>query len=101
MKWGNKDGVFEISDVDAFYEAHGLKTIATGPDDAKAMYYGDAQTGGIIAGAGYHGAKKTSCSCGGGQWIMFESKCGPWERIEHVWDQVNGSTYSTPTRFYK
>jgi len=31
---------------------------------------------------------------------MFESKCGRYERIEHVWDQLN-VTYGTPKFFYE
>lgn len=49
----------------------------------------------------YHGARKKGCSDGAGKWDMFESKCGLSERIEHLRDQLNGSTYGTPVRFYK
>jgi hypothetical protein len=50
---------------------------------------------------GYHGARKSSCSCGDGKWIMYESKMGNYVKIEHVWNQVNGTTYGSPTKFYK
>jgi len=89
--YGDDDHVFEMTDLDAFYLAEaGYTPTASGPSDAKAMYY-----------SGYHGALKRSCGCGAGKWIMYESKCGGWERIEHVHDQLNGSTYGSPTRFYK
>jgi len=49
----------------------------------------------------YHGAKKKGCQCGRGKWIMYESKCGDYERIEHVWDQLNDGEYGDPIRYYK
>jgi len=82
--------VLEISDVDAFYDAKGYEPTGTGPSDADIMYY-----------SGFHGARSKGCNCGAGKWIMFESKCGEWERIEHVHDQLNGSDYGVPVRFYK
>ncbi|MBA7624211.1 hypothetical protein ES703_31618 [subsurface metagenome] len=81
--FGDNDGVFEISDMDAFYDAKGYEPTGTGPEDADIMYY-----------TGYHAAKKTDYG-------MYESKCGTWEKIDHVWDQLNGDTYGTPTRYYK
>jgi len=78
-------------EVDAFYAAYGFSLIPGGtPENAEVMYY-----------SGYHAARKKSCACGGGQWTMFERKCGQAERIEHVWNHLNGSIYGTPTRFYK
>lgn len=93
-KYGNSNGVFEIqADLDAFYAAEASVTpTATGPGDASVIYYD-----------GYHGAKKKGCTCGSGKWIMFESKCGQWLRLEHVYDQLDGSTcgYGARTRYYK
>jgi hypothetical protein len=57
---------------------------------AEAMYYSN-----------YHAARKRSCGCGAGKWIMYESKLGQWEKTEHVWDQLNDPTYGTVIRFYK
>ena len=53
--------------------------------------------------SGYHAARRSANSPSGmGNWIMYESKCGKWEKIEHIWDQLNnGSEYGTPVRFYK
>jgi len=87
---GNGNGVLELSEVDAFYALKGYPNAASGPSDAQVMYY-----------SGYHGARKAGCGCGSGKWIMYGSKCGQWERIEHVWDQLNGSTYGNPIRYYK
>ena len=91
-EYGNpKNGSLENSDLDNFYYSlKGYSPTAIDANDAQVMYY-----------SGYHGAKKRGCGCGSGKWIMFESKCGGWERIEHIWDQLNGSSYGTPTRFYK
>ena len=89
--YGDNDGVFELSDMDAFYLAkRGWSPSASGPADAMAMYYSE-----------YHAAARKGCACGAGRWIMFESKRGGWERIEHVHDQLNGGSYGTPIRFYK
>jgi len=58
---------------------------------AEAIYY-----------SGFHAARrKAGCPCGAGKWIMFESKVGAWERIEHRWDQVMGGWYNRPVTFYK
>jgi len=93
-KYGNNDGVVQDSEMDAFYlDKRGwtpIDPMPPDPRDAEAMYYD-----------GFHGAKKMGCSCGASKWIMFESKCGPQERIEHVWNQLNGTTYGAPVRFYK
>jgi hypothetical protein len=48
----------------------------------------------------YHGARRTYCGCGEGRWLMYESKCGRMERIEHVWNQVSAG-YGAPGRYYK
>lgn len=87
--YGDNDGVFEPSDVDAFYNEKGYVT-ASGPNDADVMYY-----------SGFHGAKKKNCNCGDNKWIMFESKCGDWARIEHVYNQLDGSGYGNPIKYYK
>jgi len=47
-----------------------------------------------------------SCSCGAGRWIMYRSKMGPEDTIEHVYDQldwtdVNNSGFGTRVRYYK
>jgi len=94
--YGDKDGIFELTDMDDFYQKKkGWSLITSGTDaekaaQAEAMYYSN-----------YHAARKKSCGCGAGKWIMYESKLGQWERIEHVWDQLNDSRYGTPIRFYK
>ncbi|MGI6494605.1 MAG: DUF7689 domain-containing protein [Kiritimatiellia bacterium] len=76
-----------------------------GASDAEAIYYPYPGNWDYLhtppPETGYHGAKKKGCTCGAGKWIMFESKCGSWEKIEHVWDQLNGSSYGSAGRFYK
>jgi hypothetical protein len=91
QEFGDNDGNFEIEDLDKFYLIKkGWKPIALGPEDAEAMYY-----------SGYHAARRRRCTCGLGKWIMYQSKCGEEEAIEHVWDQLNGSDYGQPIRYYK
>jgi len=96
VEWGNNNGIFEIlEDLDPFYDAKGYVPSAIQPpseptEDVVIMYY-----------SGFHAAREKSCSCGAGKWIMFESKCGEWVRMEHVWDQLNGGIYGSPTRYYK
>ena len=97
QEFGDNDGVFEVSDLDAFYQTKkGWKPTASGPWDAEAMYYPLHPDG-----KGYHAARRRRCSCGMGKWIMFQSKCGKSEAIEHVWNQLNGDLYGSPTRYYK
>ena len=90
VEWGDGDGTMTTAELDAFYDDKGFEPTGTGPGDADAMYYSK-----------FHGAAKKSCSCGAGKWIMFESKCGEWVRMEHVDDQLNGFEYGTPERYYK
>lgn len=107
--WGDQDGVFETSDMDGFYlDKKGWSPVANGPSDAQAMYYPYPNDWNYTQfplsppSTGYHGAKReTDCTDGAGKWIMYGSKCGPWEKIEHVWDQLNDSSYGEPSRFYK
>jgi hypothetical protein len=90
---GNNDGTLSTAEIDAFYLAKkGYEPNANGPSDAQVMYY-----------SGFHAARKKNCSCGKGQWIMYESKCGNAERIEHIYDQLDNSTlgYGSRTRYYK
>jgi hypothetical protein len=91
-EFGNDDGVFSVTDdMDPFYLAKtGYTPTASGAADAEVMYY-----------SGFHAAKNLGCSCGFPKWLMYESKCGALERIEHVYSQLNGSSYGTPTRYYK
>jgi hypothetical protein len=86
---GNGDGLMTNAELDAFYQSKGYEVISN-IDSADVLYYSN-----------FHGAKKKDCSCGAGKWIMFESKCGEAEKIEHVRHQLNGSTYGMPIRYYK
>jgi hypothetical protein len=94
-KYGDGNNVFDVNDMNAFYyKKKGWTPITSGTnrqkaEQAEAMYYHS-----------YHGARRKNCSCGDGKWIMYESKCGPMERIEHVWDQVNAG-YGAPGEYYK
>jgi hypothetical protein len=92
--YGDFDGTFDYpSDPDAFYLAEaGYTPTASGPGDAKVMYY-----------HGFHAAKRTDCACGAGQWIMYESKLGAEVGIEHRHDGLDGSNcgYGDRERYYK
>ena len=86
---GNNNGIFESSDVVAFYNSKGYEQ--TTASLATIMYYEN-----------YHAAKKKSCSCGAGKWDMWESKAGTSSQVlEHRRDQLNGSTYGLPTLYFK
>lgn len=86
--YGNNDGTMTVNELDAFYDANGYTP--TDSNSADIMYYSN-----------YHGARKKNCSDGAGKWDMFESKCGGLERIEHLREQLNGSSYGSPVRYYK
>jgi len=93
MDWngGDRDGYFfEPNDVPKFYASYGYTAPATNHQDADVMYYW-----------GYHAAIRKHCGCGWGKWIMYESKCGTAERIEHVWNQLDDSGYGYSVLFYK
>jgi len=89
--WGNGNNSFEADpEMHNFYlDQANCTPTGTGPDDAQIMYY-----------TGYHGAKRRSCACGNGQWLMYESKCGAFDIIEHVHDQLD-SGYSGRSIYYK
>jgi len=89
-EFGNKNSELELSDMDAFYNYFGYEPTTTGPEDADIMYYSK-----------FHAARKRECNCGVGKWIMFESKCGEMEQIEHVDDQLNDGPYGDPIKYYK
>lgn len=91
--FGDKDGVVEVSDFDAFYAAHGY-TVTQDVGQAEILLYVDATVP-------KHAARRRSCACGGGQWIMFESKCGEGSRIEHRRDHLNGGVYGDHVRYYR
>jgi len=62
----------------------------------------------VIYYDGYHAAIKTSedlhtgtCSWGNGKWLVFSSKCGSADVIEHVHDQLDDSDYGSRIRYYK
>jgi hypothetical protein len=105
------NGIFEDSDMNAFYSIKkSWSQITTGTNlekanDAEAMYYSYGVSWDYVhdpvPSTGYHGARRKSCSCGAGKWIMYESKIGGLEKIEHVWNQLNGPLYGSPTIFYK
>ncbi len=89
--WGNGDGIMTLPELDTFYDAKGFNHTGTGPYDSDVMFY-----------TKFHAARKKACGCGSGKWIMFESKCGEFQRIEHVYDQLNGDdAYGYPFRYYK
>ncbi len=90
MAYGNKNGILEISDMDAFYDVKGYLPTATSFADADVVYY-----------SGFHASKKKNCNCGMGKWAIFESKCGEWFKIEHLWDQLNDGDYGNPICYYK
>ena len=88
--WGNGDGEMTCDELDAFYNAKGYVPTGTNARDADVMFY-----------SLFHGARRKSCSCMAVLRPVFESKCGEGHRVEHLWDQLNGTTYGTPVRFYK
>jgi hypothetical protein len=90
-----------MSELDAFYSDTGghrdgdnfdrLNAPLDTPQNADVMYY-----------SAYHGAKRSECACGAGKWVMYTSKCGSADRIEHVYDLLDGSPgYGTRSRYYK
>ncbi|MBQ7551260.1 MAG: hypothetical protein IJT04_07015 [Bacteroidales bacterium] len=87
--YGNNDGTMTMDELDTFYDVKGYYPV-TDSSSADIIYYSN-----------YHGARKKNCSDGAGKWDVFESKCGEKERIEHLRDQLNGSEYGSPVRFYK
>ena len=88
--WGNRDGTMTEDELDAFYAAKGFTPSQNSSEKAEVMYYSK-----------FHGTRRKNCNCGASTWDVFESKCGSLFRIEHIWNQLNGSTYGEPVKFYK
>ncbi len=96
---GHNNRILDVDDFDAFYDENGYKDCSE--DVAEIMLYkSDSAVKSWNPKGITHAARKSSCICGAGKWIMYESKIGPWERIEHVNDQLNGLTYGAPFRYY-
>jgi hypothetical protein len=89
VKWGNGDGKLSGEEIAAFYDAKGYVPTSR-ISEADVVYY-----------AYFHAARRKRCACGDGRWFMFESKLGEKVWIEHDMDQLNGSVYGFPSRFYK
>ena len=88
-EYGNNDGVLQLNEVDNFYNAFGY--LPTTESSAVIQYYSN-----------FHGAKhKTECKCGMNKWVMFESKCGAYLKIEHIKDQLSKGSYGVPVQYYK
>jgi hypothetical protein len=106
--YGDNDEIFETSDFDAFYYEYGY-TVTSNVHEAEILLYKDPTQAkpynpeGITHGARVTGSDVTEgCDCGAGKWIMFESKCGGAERLEHRRYQLNSpGVYGTPYRYYK
>ena len=103
--WGNHLGEWTVADFDIYYESagvepgqplHDYKFIqTTSLDDAEILLYGNST--GVTHGARVHSPTQS----GMGKWRMFESKCGPWELIEHTFDQLSGGNYGNVIKMYK
>jgi subtilisin family serine protease len=109
-KYGNPpNNILEPSDFDTFYDAMDYEQTEN-LDEATIMLYKaqSAEETGNPDGI-THAARKHTCDCGKNKWLMYESKCGGWEAIEHVANQLNGDepnnpsrvNYGFPFRYYK
>ena len=67
--------------------------VTQGVEDAEIILY-------LKNGQPTHAARRETCDCGGGQWIVFSSKCGEWDLIEHRRDQLDGGFYGDQVRYY-
>ncbi len=91
--FGNNNGVFENSDIDAFFTHPywGNNVTASTVSESKILYY-----------SGFHAAKKSNRADGCySSWNMFESKCGEEEIIIHRAEQLNGGLYGNINKKYK
>jgi len=93
--FGNDNRVVEQAEMDAFYASHGF-VVTPNMEEAEIMLYRNAE--GLS-----HVARKMGlgCQCGAGHWIMFSSKDGSFDRLEHRRDQLNGGIHGNHYRYYK
>lgn len=99
--FGNKNGVFEESDVDAYFKhsfwgSDRAKTVRNGPFPAGNIPHGD-----IFYYNGFHAARR-SVRNGGAypSWHMLESKCGDGVIIIHRLKQLCGNFYGNISKVY-
>ena len=92
--YGNGNGFYEEQyDLDPFFLREADMVLTENIDDAEIIYYEG------IRGK-FHVAKRRRCDCGNDHWLMFDSKCGEFEVIEHRPEQLT-SRYGHITRMYK
>jgi len=87
------DGQLEQSEIVSFYDHKGFDRLTGAeatPENGDAMYY-----------TLFHAARRQTCNCGRGKWVMFSSKCGQAARIEHVYDQFDGGMYGDHDLYFK
>ena len=82
--YGDGNGTLSQNEIIVFYEAYNYHVVDSF-ENADVIYY-----------TKHHAAKRSDCSCGNEKWIMFESKLGHEERIEHQWNQINSILYGAP-----
>lgn len=104
--WGGHNGVWTEADFDKYYAAAGIEpgqplphykfVPTTDINEAEVLLYRSGTK--ITHGARLH----LPTQSGMGKWRMFESKLGQVERIEHLFDQLEGGTiYGNVFRMYK
>ena len=90
--YGNKNGIEEISDFDAFYKKKAGLSPTKIPSEAQVVLYGHGDRP-------EHAARKYICSDSG--YLFFESKLGRAPRVIHLLNDISGFLYGRPIRFYK
>lgn len=107
-KDGNQNDILEYIDFDAFYDENDYEH-TTNQEESEVMLYIATSAVRPNNPEGYtHAARRHECNCGAGKWLMYESKCGDMDVIEHRKNQLNGdpddelkSRYGRPFRYYK
>ncbi len=111
--YGDGNGIFTNVEMDNFYlQEKGWTNWSIPPVTAESMYYPFPEPWNYVndpeepPSPGYHAARNAEkspnfpCDCSQ-IWVMYQSKLGPnGPLIEHRWNQVNGSNYGQPDRFY-
>jgi len=96
-KFGDQDGILEVSDFDGFYDYYGYEP-STKAEAGIQLYKKPGAEEPTNPDGITHAARETDYG-------MWESKCGAWEKIDHMRDALNDTSetasYGEHFRYYK
>ena len=91
MRYGNRNGVVEVEDFDNFYANYGFHPTSN-KNEAEIVLY-------ATPAGPTHAARRHRCQYSSA--VLFESKLGQLPRIIHFDEDLIGSAYGQPIKYYR